>query len=275
VSKLVRGASPEANSAPAAAEFDTYAKDYLGGTDNWFKRLVGGSLENFIAVKVDWLLEYIGHKLPASVSNPAETSLLDFGCGTGEMLQQLRKGGFRGRLEGCDVSRGMLAELVMLWDSGELPRLHVTRARALDLRERSFDLVLACCVFHHIPRSERCEVFRELKAVLKPGGRVIVFEHNPHNPLTRFVISRTAIDRDAILLDAAECKQVAAEAGLLILRADHMLFFPPRFKWTARIDRWLRRVPLGGQYAMVSERPADPTGADVARRTEQRPEAVL
>jgi SAM-dependent methyltransferase len=255
VPKLVRDAIPEAISAPTA-EFDKYAKDYLGGTDNWFKRLVGGSLENFIAVKVEWLLEYIGQDLPASVSNPAEMSLLDFGCGTGEMLQQLRKGGFRGRLEGCDVSKAMLAELVMRWDSGELPRLYITRVPALGLQPRSFDLVIACCVFHHIPRSERSEVFSALKAILKPGGRLVVFEHNPRNPLTRFVISRTAIDRDAVLLDAAECKQAAAEAGLLILRADHMLFFPPRFKWTARIDRWLRKVPLGGQYAMVSERSA-------------------
>jgi SAM-dependent methyltransferase len=247
-------AMPGQHSHPGA-EFDSYAQDYLGGTDNAFKRLVGGNLESFIAVKVRWLLRYLAQDPPASAPGPTEMSLLDFGCGTGEMLQQLRRGGFKGRLEGCDVSRGMLAELVMRWDSGDLPLLHITSAPTVGLKPASFDIVLACCVFHHIQRSERNEVFSALKDILKPGGRLISFEHNPRNPLTRFVISRTPIDRNAILLDAMECQEQVAGAGLRVLRTEHILFLPPRLRALAGLEHRLRSVPFGGQYVVVGERP--------------------
>jgi SAM-dependent methyltransferase len=247
-------AIPGQQSVPAA-EFDSYAQDYLGGTDNLFKRLVGGNLESFIAVKVRWLLAYLTQDPPISAIRPTEMSLLDFGCGTGELLQQLRRGGFKGKLEGCDVSRGMLAQLVMRWDSGDLPLLHITSAPTVGLMPNSFDIVLACCVFHHIAHSERNEVFGALKDILKPGGRLISFEHNPRNPLTRYVISRTPIDRNAILLDPAECEDYVAGAGLRVLRTDHILFLPPRLRWLAALDHRLKRIPLGGQYVVVGERP--------------------
>ena len=49
--------------------------------------------------------------------------------------------------------------------------------------------------------------------VLKPGGRLYVFEHNPRNPLVRYVIARTPIDENAILLDAREVQHGLLGAG--------------------------------------------------------------
>ena len=40
-----------------SAEFDQYAADYSGGMDDPLKRLMGSNLNQFITVKVKWLLD--------------------------------------------------------------------------------------------------------------------------------------------------------------------------------------------------------------------------
>jgi len=47
------------------------------------------------------------------------------------------------------------------------------------------------------------------------GGHVVVFEHNPLNPVTRFVVARTPIDPNAILLRAAEVMRGLSGAGFV------------------------------------------------------------
>ncbi len=79
----------------------------------------------------------------------------------------------------------------------------------------SFDIVTISAVLHHVPVEERQAVYAELGRVLKPGGRIYVFEHNPRNPLVRYVIARTPIDANAILLDAREVRLRAARHGAL------------------------------------------------------------
>ena len=48
--------------------------------------------------------------------------------------------------------------------------------------------------------ANRTQLGEVLSLLVKHGGRVVVFEHNPLNPITRFVVSRTPIDRNAIAL---------------------------------------------------------------------------
>ena len=43
----------------------------------------------------------------------------------------------------------------------------------------------------------------------------MVFEHNPLNPVTRFVVARTPIDPNAILLRAAEVMRGLSGAGFV------------------------------------------------------------
>src|SRR5262245_38117148 len=76
--------------------------------------------------------------------------------------------------------------------------------------------------------------------MLAPAGRVVVFEHNPLNPVTRWVVRHTPIDRNAQLVRAGEVKQRLGRLGLERLRARFLLFFPPRialertrFLWTS------------------------------------------
>ena len=63
--------------------------------------------------------------------------------------------------------------------------------------------------------------------MLKPGGRIYVFEHNPRNPLVRYVIARTPIDENAILLDAKEVRHGLLDTARYELETDYLMFMPP------------------------------------------------
>jgi hypothetical protein len=92
--------------------------------------------------------------------------------------------------------------------------------------------------------------------VLKPGGRLYVFEHNPRNPLVRHVIARTPIDENAILLDANEVQQGLLGSARYELETDYLMFMPPGIAWLRPIDRALAWLPLGAQYVVAARKPA-------------------
>src|SRR5919197_200798 len=185
------------------AEFDAFAPDYDAGMGDRLKRLLGGSAEVFFEHKADWLLR-----------NLAPTGrLLDFGCGTGEFLRALRRSRAPLELVGCDVSAGMLATARRRWDAGPLPALHAVAAGRLPFADAEFDVVTVMCVFHHVPPAERPGIVRELLRVLRPGGVVAVFEHNPWNPITRWIVRRAFIDANVELLSAPQCARLLSQAG--------------------------------------------------------------
>src|SRR6185503_592 len=90
-----------------------------------------------------------------------------------------------------------------------------------------FDIATISAVLHHVPVAGRAAVYAELGRVLKPGGRIYVFEHNPRNPLVRYVIARTPIDENAILLDAQEVRAGLSGAARYELQTDYLMFMPP------------------------------------------------
>ena len=92
--------------------------------------------------------------------------------------------------------------------------------------------------------------------MLRPGGIFCLIEHNPFNPVTRLIVSRTSVDADAVLLRATEARQLACEAGLAPLEQDYFLYFPRMlYGYLGRLEAVLSKVPLGGQYALFSRKP--------------------
>jgi hypothetical protein len=85
-------------------------------------------------------------------------------------------------------------------------------------------------------------------------GRVVVFEHNPLDPVTRFVVACTPIDRDAILLHADEARRGLRAARFADIRTDYLMFLPPRLKHLAMLEAALGWLPLGAQYAVTARR---------------------
>lgn len=185
--------------------------------------------------------------------------VLDVGCGAGLMLRSLDPEVFPEPC-GTDVSAGMV----------EATRAAIPHARvlpcppggALPFEDDSFDLAYASCTVQHVPGPQRPGFFREMARVTRPGGLVVVFEHNPWNPVTRSIVARCEFDEGSVLLSAPEVQTLAREAGLQPEPARYYLFVPPRLGCLRFLERFLHWLPLGGQYLAVAGKPGRGTAQD-------------
>jgi ubiquinone/menaquinone biosynthesis C-methylase UbiE len=219
-------------------DFDRYAKGYEDEVDRSVS-FTGRNSSFFARRKAEILEEIVRPGL-----GPLEgLSLLDVGCGTGTTDQVLAP---RVRqLHGVDVSEEMLIKAQQnvpgaefsLYDGGRLP-----------FDDESFDVVVAICVLHHVPKSARQNVVREMMRVIRREGVVAVFEHNPYNPLTRRAVNTCELDRDAVLLPPRETVELLKESGYVEPESRHFLFSPLGGAMGCSLDRRLRNLPFGGQY---------------------------
>jgi len=127
---------------------------------------------------------------------------------------------------------------------------------ALPFDDSSVDFVTAVCVYHHVHGSARLLLLEEIKRVLTPGGLCCILEHNPWNPVTRAIVRRCPIDNDAELLAPPEIRGLLRLAGFDALSTDYFLYLPEKiFDRVGQVERTLRKVPFGGQYALLARAP--------------------
>jgi trans-aconitate 2-methyltransferase len=97
--------------------------------------------------------------------------VLDLGCGTGRLTEELQRRLPGGRVVGADRSEAMI-EVAAMWLSGHARRAAVVQAdgAALPFR-RVFDAVFSGATFHWI--LDHGALFRSIITALKPGGRLV------------------------------------------------------------------------------------------------------
>jgi ubiquinone/menaquinone biosynthesis C-methylase UbiE len=97
-------------------------------------------------------------------------SVLDVGCGTGLLLEQIKTERPDVKISGIDISSGMLK--VARQKLGETADLKSGDAEELPWPDSNFDVVITSCVFHHFTRPLKALV--EMKRVLKPDGHLLL-----------------------------------------------------------------------------------------------------
>jgi SAM-dependent methyltransferase len=136
----------------------------------------------------------------------------------------------------------------------ENPRVEyaVADVTALPYETGAFDVAFASGLLHHLPPEGRDTALGELRRIVRPGGLVVAFEHNPLNPLTRLAVARCTFDHDALLLGPRELRARLARVGLRPVEERYILFFPRRGRALRRVEDLLRRLPLGAQYYLAA-----------------------
>jgi len=206
----------------------------------------GENRRYFAARRIFWL-----RKRLVEEGGSAPRSILDFGCGLGDALELFGRWPEVERLVGADADPRMLARARKTLSD---PRARFIPPEALPALA-PFDLVYLNGVLHHIPPPDRPPLARRLAALLAPGGALAVWENNPWNPGTRWVMRRTPFDRDAAPLGAAQTRCLAEAAGLRVARTDYLFLFPRALRFFRPIEPALASLPLGGQYLVLARRP--------------------
>lgn len=218
--------------------FDRVARDYQRHLDRSVR--LSGEESGYFA-------EYKARYLAALVRVDFRGKILDFGCGTGLLAQFIRQTLPNAQLHGYDESAKMVEE------ASQRIRVDIFTAD-LGKLDFDYDLVVVANVLHHIDPDRRANTVDELRQRLGRTGRLVIFEHNPVNPLTRWVVSRCPFDEGVRLLPPAETRGYLRHAGLGNVRVEYVVFFPRAMRAFRRLESKLWWCPLGAQYVALATR---------------------
>jgi SAM-dependent methyltransferase len=176
----------------------------------------------------------------------SDEPILDWGCGIGNVLGPLAAE-YR-EVHGYDPSP------MSLEVARERAGSAVLHARPEDVPSDYFGAAVLSGVLHHVPDAEHRALVETVRSKLRPGGRVVVFEHNPLNPMTRRAVRDCAFDDDAVLLWPWQARRVLRSAGLRDVRLDFIVFFPRQLAPLRPLEPHLSWLPLGAQVMVVGSR---------------------
>jgi ubiquinone/menaquinone biosynthesis C-methylase UbiE len=219
-------------------DFDAYAKNYrtihsqniqLSGADSFY----------FAEQRVAMLQGYEKNE-PLKV--------LDLGCGDGVSEIFMQKYFSRWQVQGIDVSK----ESIEMAKQQVLPNavFNVYDGINIPFADNSFDIVFVAGVLHHVAFDLHDAMITEMKRVLKKGGRLVVYEHNPLNPLTKYIVKTCVFDKDARLLRCGYLTKLLSKHGLTISKRLYFIFIPPKgfLKKLVPFEKVVYWLPLGGKY---------------------------
>lgn len=175
--------------------------------------------------------------------------VLDFGGGVGNATGFLRREFPSALVVNIDVSRRSLA----VARAREPGACHVSfDGDTIPFASGSVDIALCACVFHHIPHVEHVQKIAEIRRTLKAGGLLVIYEHNPLNPLTVRAVNTCPFDADARLIRATEMRTRFLQAGFPSATLEYRLFFPGFARSLRFMERHLPWLPLGAQYLVYA-----------------------
>jgi SAM-dependent methyltransferase len=137
-------------------------------------------------------------------------AVLDVGCGTGILAARLANLGYE--VAGVDLAPAMLARA----QRRGLRHVYAARSTAMPFENGSFDLAITVATLHHLETPERVAgTIGEMGRVVRDGGFVVLWDHNPLNPYWPLLMHRVPQDSgDERLVPLEEILADVAAAGL-------------------------------------------------------------
>jgi len=232
------------------AEFDKFAAEYRTlHAENI--ALSGETPEYFAEYKIVDVAAELARLKSRRAQPPA---VLDFGAGVGYSVPYFARHLPGAPVTCIDVSRKSLA-IGAAEHGGRAEFRHFDGAH-IPFPDGSFDVALASCVFHHIPHAEHVALLAEIRRVLTDDGLLVVFEHNPLNPLTRHAVNTCVFDEHAQLMFAPTLQRRVRAAGFMAPRVRYRIFAPHWLRSLRWLEKWLTWLPFGAQYYVVASKSA-------------------
>lgn len=221
-------------------DFDEYAEKYdilLQNRLHFFDEA-----DYFAEYKVRIVRNYIK-------KNPKK--ILEYGCGIGRNLRPLSSFFPGAEIYGCDISEKSLQKALR-----DNPTAHfLVLGNDVPSFHEEFDLIFVANVFHHIPPEAWKDTMFLLSEWIERDGEIFIFEHNPYNPVTRYLVNTCPFDEDAILLKPGAMETLLLKSGFRIVSMKYILFFPSSLKKLRFLEKHLIHLPLGGQYVVQAIKP--------------------
>ncbi|MGH9216833.1 MAG: class I SAM-dependent methyltransferase [Acidimicrobiales bacterium] len=191
-------------------------------------------VEHYLAKRV----RYIAEHCPSG-------RVLDVGCGTGTLAARLAAAGFT--VTGLDPSQGMLD--VMAESAPAVERVR-GEGSELPFEDETFDVAITVAALHHVadPDDVRATLV-EMVRVLRPGGQIVVWDHNPRNPYWKNLMARVPQDDGSErLVPEEEIVGCLEEGGGEVIGSSQLGlvpdFVPPSLLGLARVaERVVERTP--------------------------------
>jgi SAM-dependent methyltransferase len=165
--------------------------------------------------------------------------VLDVGCGTGQLGAAIAGEGYE--VFGVDLAPSMIRKA----RERGLAGTYAAVTTALPFLADSFDLALTVATLHHLETPERVTAtVSQMARVVRPGGFVVLWDHNPANPYWPILMKRVPQDSgDERLVPLAELLADVRRAGLApdrVFRSGFTPdFLPARL---APVWRWVERL---------------------------------
>tara|TARA_B110000003_G_scaffold272159_1_gene307530 strand:- start:8847 stop:9683 length:837 start_codon:yes stop_codon:yes gene_type:complete len=157
-------------------------KDFLVKPEihkKWINDYRNSDNEKFYNYVFDYLIDNIKPK--------KNSTILDFGCGTGVKSMHLAKRGLN--VKGVDYSLDVLNKAILNVKSNKLEnKISFSKEdiTSISFKNNSFEYILCWGVLMHV---EDCEkAISELSRILKPGGKIIISETNMHSFFRIFIL---------------------------------------------------------------------------------------
>jgi SAM-dependent methyltransferase len=170
-------------------------------------------------------------------------TILDFGCGDGQLTQFVRNAFFNATLYGVDTNKDTIESAVQ-----EFQGIHFQfyTDYALPFENNTFDLIYAVNVFHHIQKNEYDFYAKEILRVLKPKGKILIFEFNPLNIITSVNFKRDHLKEGNQMVKSTELIRLFDHARSIQLKYYYLSSYVPEF-----LREYMQDLPFGSLYSVL------------------------
>lgn len=218
-------------------DFNSYGNDYNKIMEEQHKKF--GDISYYSEYKVKIIKD--------NIKNNKEPKILEFGCGIGRNLKYLFDISVDSEVYGFDIS----TESLKIAKNENPKAIIIEDEKCLYKMQEKFDLIFVAGVYHHIEPSFRDKITKNLRELLTKNGQLIIFEHNPYNPITRHLVNTCEFDSDAILIKKNDLLELFTRNKFIVQSSGYTLFFPPKLKFFSFLEKYIKWIPLGGQYYAI------------------------